>query len=148
MNSETYKRCSIMVRIVCFALPLVVLFGVYVFGVTGATTNAGRFIADSPRVALSASEWGFDMDAELIPNSSYHFVYLAEPSVEAIRRVIVDVDAGPDDAWALFHLLSSPGVRVEAIVCVKGNTNVTNVGRNVLRVLSTLGKEKEVRYCS
>uniref|UniRef100_A0A023ERR1 Putative salivary purine nucleosidase n=1 Tax=Aedes albopictus TaxID=7160 RepID=A0A023ERR1_AEDAL len=108
MNNETYKRCSIMVRIVCFALPLVVLFGVYVFGVTGATTTA------------------------------------AEPSVEAIRRVIVDVDAGPDDAWALFHLLSSPGVRVEAIVCVKGNTNVTNVGRNVLRVLTTLGKEKEI----
>lgn len=68
----------------------------------------------------------------------------AEPSVEAVRRVVVDVDAGPDDVWALYHLLSSPGVRVEAISCVKGNTNVTNVGRNVLRLLTVLGKEREI----
>ncbi|XP_001649428.2 uncharacterized protein LOC5565084 [Aedes aegypti] len=108
MDRQTYNRCSMTVRIACFAIPLLVLFGVYLFGVTEASTNP------------------------------------AEPSVEAVRRVIVDVDTGPDDAWALFHLLSSPGVRVEAIICVQGNTNVTNVGRNVLRVLTALGKENEI----
>uniref|UniRef100_A0A8D8AME6 Pyrimidine-specific ribonucleoside hydrolase RihA n=2 Tax=Culex pipiens TaxID=7175 RepID=A0A8D8AME6_CULPI len=63
---------------------------------------------------------------------------------QSIRRVIVDVDAGPDDAWALYHLLSSPQVKVESISCVRGNTNVTMVGRNVLRILTAMGKENEI----
>ncbi|XP_062551543.1 pyrimidine-specific ribonucleoside hydrolase RihA-like isoform X2 [Armigeres subalbatus] len=107
MNSATYNRCSIMVKVALFAVPLLALFCVYIIGVAGSSTNS------------------------------------AEP-VEAIRRVIVDVDAGPDDAWALFHLLSDPSVRVEAISCVKGNANVTNVARNVLRVLTALGKQSEI----
>ncbi|XP_055524380.1 pyrimidine-specific ribonucleoside hydrolase RihA-like [Wyeomyia smithii] len=64
--------------------------------------------------------------------------------LETVRRVIVDVDAGADDAWALFHLLATPGVFVEAISCVRGNTNATNVGRNVLRILTALNGEKKV----
>lgn len=63
---------------------------------------------------------------------------------ESVRRVIVDVDAGPDDAWALYHLLSSSQVKIEAISCVRGNTNVTMVGRNVLRILTTMGKQNEI----
>ncbi|XP_038118338.1 pyrimidine-specific ribonucleoside hydrolase RihA [Culex quinquefasciatus] len=62
----------------------------------------------------------------------------------SIRRVIIDVDAGPDDAWALYHLMSSPNVKIEAISCVKGNANVTMVGRNVMRILAAMGKENEV----
>lgn len=65
-------------------------------------------------------------------------------SVESVKRVIVDVDAGPDDAWAVFHLLSTPSVRIEAISCVRGNTNATNVGRNVLRILTALGRQNDV----
>lgn len=69
-------------------------------------------------------------------------------SLEQIKRVIVDVDAGPDDAWAVFHLLSTPSVRIEAISCVRGNTNATNVGRNVLRILTALGRENDVTRLS
>ncbi|XP_058445410.1 nucleoside hydrolase-like isoform X2 [Malaya genurostris] len=65
-------------------------------------------------------------------------------NIASIRRVIVDVDAGPDDAWAVYHLLETPDVHIEAISCVRGNTNVTNVGRNVLRILTAVGKESEI----
>ncbi|XP_053694792.1 pyrimidine-specific ribonucleoside hydrolase RihA-like [Sabethes cyaneus] len=65
-------------------------------------------------------------------------------SLQAVKRVIVDVDAGPDDAWAVFHLLSAESVRIEAISCVRGNTNATNVGRNVLRTLTALGRENDI----
>ncbi|XP_058834807.1 nucleoside hydrolase-like [Topomyia yanbarensis] len=68
----------------------------------------------------------------------------ADSKTATIRRVIVDVDAGPDDAWAVYHLLKTPGVHVEAISCVRGNSNVTNVGRNVLRILTAIGKEGEI----
>ena len=55
-------------------------------------------------------------------------------------RLLVDVDAGIDDAWALFMLLrahENPAVdlRIEAITTVNGNTPVDNVLVNVTRVL-------------
>lgn len=40
--------------------------------------------------------------------------------------------------------MSSPNVKIEAISCVKGNANVTMVGRNVMRILAAMGKENEV----
>lgn len=61
------------------------------------------------------------------------------------RLVIVDVDVGCDDAWALFVLLKAMDCglcHILAITCVNGNTTVDNVARNVLRVLQTVGKEK------
>lgn len=63
------------------------------------------------------------------------------------RYVIVDVDVGCDDAWALFVLLKAMDfdlVNILAITCVNGNTTVDNVARNVIRVLETVGKERQV----
>lgn len=63
------------------------------------------------------------------------------------RYVIVDVDVGCDDAWALLVLLKAMDYdlcHVLAITCANGNTTVDNVAKNVLRVLETVGKEKSI----
>ncbi|XP_058816421.1 nucleoside hydrolase-like [Topomyia yanbarensis] len=59
------------------------------------------------------------------------------------RRVIVDVDVGTDDAWALLLLLKCEkkfNFKVEAISCTHGNTDVNNAARNVLRILAAIGR--------
>lgn len=60
------------------------------------------------------------------------------------RNILVDVDAGTDDAWALFILLKAMDAGlcdIKAITCVNGNTAVNHVVRNVLRILKIVGKE-------
>ena len=60
-----------------------------------------------------------------------------------MKRVVVDVDVGNDDAWALLILLKSEkkfGIKVEAITCVQGNTDVDNVANNVMRILTALDR--------
>lgn len=52
--------------------------------------------------------------------------------------MIVDVDAGSDDAIAILMLLSAHKkgeINLKAITCVAGNTKLNNVATNVLRVL-------------
>uniref|UniRef100_A0A182JZQ1 Inosine/uridine-preferring nucleoside hydrolase domain-containing protein n=1 Tax=Anopheles christyi TaxID=43041 RepID=A0A182JZQ1_9DIPT len=59
------------------------------------------------------------------------------------RKVIIDLDVGTDDAWALWMLLQgekSFGYEVIAITCVNGNTDVTNVVENTLTLLSAMGR--------
>lgn len=66
---------------------------------------------------------------------------------EKTRKIIVDVDAGIDDTWALLFLLKAMDSQlcdIKAITCVHGNTRLENVVRNVLRILKTMGKEKEI----
>lgn len=58
--------------------------------------------------------------------------------VEAPRNIIVDCDAGIDDALALIVLLAGhtdKRLNIKAITCVNGNTRVDNVVRNVFRTL-------------
>lgn len=58
--------------------------------------------------------------------------------VEAPKNIIVDCDAGIDDALALFVLLAGHRekiVNVKAVTCVNGNTKVHNVVKNVFRTL-------------
>ncbi|XP_071565882.1 nucleoside hydrolase-like isoform X1 [Temnothorax nylanderi] len=59
--------------------------------------------------------------------------------VKAPRNIIVDCDAGIDDALALIVLLAGHTdgrIHVKAITCVNGNTKVDNVVRNVFRTLN------------
>ncbi|XP_047106554.1 uncharacterized protein C1683.06c-like [Schistocerca piceifrons] len=53
---------------------------------------------------------------------------------EAVR-LLVDTDAGVDDAAALLLALATPGVSLEAVTCVHGNAAVRQVCRNVLTTL-------------
>ncbi|XP_058117687.1 pyrimidine-specific ribonucleoside hydrolase RihA-like [Anopheles ziemanni] len=60
-----------------------------------------------------------------------------------VRRVILDLDAGGDDAWALTMLLMNEekyNICVQAVTCTHGNAQVQDVEVNVLRILEALGR--------
>ncbi|MCS7071771.1 MAG: nucleoside hydrolase, partial [Anaerolinea sp.] len=54
-------------------------------------------------------------------------------------KLIVDTDAGVDDAQALMLALAHPGVEVAAITCVTGNVHVDQVVANVSVVADVMG---------
>ncbi len=58
------------------------------------------------------------------------------------RPIILDVDAGVDDALAILLALASPEVDVIGITTVSGNAHVDNCTRNVLRILSFVQEGK------
>lgn len=57
------------------------------------------------------------------------------------QSIIIDTDAGIDDAMALFLALRSVELNVVGITSVYGNTYVENTTRNILRVLSAVNRE-------
>jgi pyrimidine-specific ribonucleoside hydrolase len=52
--------------------------------------------------------------------------------------VVIDCDTGMDDALALLLAFGVPGVRVLAVTCVNGNTDVDQVVTNTLKVLDVV----------
>jgi purine nucleosidase len=56
------------------------------------------------------------------------------------RRVILDTDPGVDDAMALFFLLQSPELELEAVTTVFGNVDVEQTTRNALILLDVAGR--------
>ncbi len=56
----------------------------------------------------------------------------------AVKRVIMDVDTGVDDAWALMFALKSPEIELEAITTVAGNVELELTTKNSLRVLEMM----------
>ncbi|XP_070563106.1 nucleoside hydrolase-like [Ptychodera flava] len=56
------------------------------------------------------------------------------------QLMIIDCDAGIDDAQAIMMALCQPHIEVVAITCVAGNVSVQRVCHNVLRVLEVCGK--------
>jgi inosine-uridine nucleoside N-ribohydrolase len=63
-----------------------------------------------------------------------------------VGKVIIDTDAGADDAAAIFMAINSDRysstsmLEVIAITCVNGNTHVDNVVVNVLKTLQTANR--------
>ena len=53
--------------------------------------------------------------------------------------MILDVDTGFDDAFALLFAAMNPEVELLGVTCVDGNTNVDQVLRNTLKVLDAAG---------
>lgn len=54
------------------------------------------------------------------------------------RRIVLDVDAGVDDALAVILALRSPELQVEAITTVAGNVGVSRCTRNVCLLVQML----------
>lgn len=61
-----------------------------------------------------------------------------------MKRLIIDTDAGVDDAQAIIMALTHPDVRVEAITTLTGNVHVDKVVTNVLTVLEMLNQDVPV----
>lgn len=61
-----------------------------------------------------------------------------------VKKLLLDVDCGVDDAQAIMMALAVPDVQILGITCVHGNTSIENVCKNVLRVLEVCGR-MEVR---
>jgi inosine-uridine nucleoside N-ribohydrolase len=55
-------------------------------------------------------------------------------------RLIVDTDAGVDDAQAILMALTHPGVTIEAISTLTGNVHVDKVVPNVFTILDVMGR--------
>ena len=60
--------------------------------------------------------------------------------------MVLDVDIGIDDAVALLMALSQPSVDLIGITCVHGNTALSNVLVNALRVLKISNRLEVSRY--
>jgi inosine-uridine nucleoside N-ribohydrolase len=63
----------------------------------------------------------------------------AKPNAKP-RRVIFDTDPGVDDAMALFFLLRSPELTLDAVTTVYGNVDVEQTTRNALILLDVAGR--------
>jgi inosine-uridine nucleoside N-ribohydrolase len=57
-----------------------------------------------------------------------------------VKRIIIDTDAGVDDALAIILALKSPELSVEAITTVAGNAEVEKCTRNCLLILDVLNQ--------
>ena len=55
-----------------------------------------------------------------------------------MQRILLDTDAGVDDALAILLALNSPELKVEAITTVSGNVHVDLCTRNVLMTLEAM----------
>lgn len=56
------------------------------------------------------------------------------------QKLILDCDAGTDDAQALLIALAQPNVDVLAVTCVFGNAPLEATSFNALRVLKLAGR--------
>lgn len=65
----------------------------------------------------------------------------------AEKLLLIDVDCGVDDAQAIMMAVAQPTVQILGITCCHGNTTVSNVCKNVLRVLKACTESKIPVYC-
>ena len=56
-----------------------------------------------------------------------------------MKNVILDVDTGVDDAFAILFAARHPEINLLGITCVDGNTNLKSVVKNTLKTLDAAG---------
>lgn len=61
-----------------------------------------------------------------------------------MKKLILDVDTGVDDAQAIMLAIAAPNVKILAITCCHGNTPLDNSCKNTLRVLKTCNKLDDI----
>ena len=61
-----------------------------------------------------------------------------------MKKVIIDVDTGVDDAQALMMALADDSVEVLAVTCVAGNAGIDTVCKNTLRVLKACNRPEVI----
>ncbi|XP_043465956.1 probable uridine nucleosidase 2 isoform X1 [Leptopilina heterotoma] len=70
---------------------------------------------------------------------------LNEKEISKRRKIIIDTDAGADDAVGILLALKCESaekeIKILAITCTYGNTNITNVEMNVQKILTIAGRE-------
>jgi len=59
-------------------------------------------------------------------------------------KLIIDTDAGVDDAQAIMLALAHPGVETLAITTLTGNVHIRQVNPNVLTILEIMGRDAPV----
>ncbi|XP_061745887.1 inosine-uridine preferring nucleoside hydrolase-like [Nerophis ophidion] len=57
-----------------------------------------------------------------------------------MKKLILDVDTGVDDAQAIMMALAAPNVEILGITCTHGNTILQNILKNTLRVLKVCNR--------
>ncbi|KAM6945486.1 inosine-uridine preferring nucleoside hydrolase-like [Aplochiton taeniatus] len=57
-----------------------------------------------------------------------------------MKKLILDVDTGVDDAQGIMMVLGTPGLEILGITCCSGNTAVKNACKNTLRILQACGR--------
>ena len=69
-----------------------------------------------------------------------------------MKTVILDVDTGVDDAFAIMFAARHPDLNLIGITCVDGNTKLSQVLINTLKVLDKAGArhipQVQVGHCS
>ncbi len=66
------------------------------------------------------------------------------PPTGQMRSIILDVDTGIDDAWALVYAAQSPILNLMGVTTVFGNADLDRTTRNTLAVLDLLHRETPV----
>ena len=61
-----------------------------------------------------------------------------------MMKLIIDTDAGVDDAQAIMLALTHPGVEVLAITTLTGNVHIRQVNPNVLTILEIMERDVPV----
>lgn len=56
-----------------------------------------------------------------------------------MKRLVLDVDTGVDDALALWYAAKRPGIQLEAVTTLYGNVDLEQTTRNTLQILELAG---------